>query len=65
MPMITTSPAFLGAALWFLSESSTAGTHPGTLTFAAGSSVSYRYLCPVPGHAQEGMPGAFVVTGVT
>jgi hypothetical protein len=23
---------------------------------------TYRYLCPVPGHAQKGMAGVFIVT---
>ena len=28
----------------------------------AGSPGTYRYLCPVPGHAQEGMTGTFIVS---
>jgi len=35
--------------------------HAGTLTFTAATPGSYRYLCPVPGHAQKGMAGAFTV----
>jgi len=62
MPMMTAPPAFSGAALWFLGESTSAGMHTGTLTFTAGTSGTYQYLCPVPGHAQEGMAGTFVVS---
>jgi uncharacterized cupredoxin-like copper-binding protein len=36
--------------------------HTGTLTFTATTAGTYRYLCPVPGHAQKGMTGQFIVT---
>jgi nitrite reductase (NO-forming) len=36
--------------------------HAGTLTFTAASPGTYRYLCPVPGHAQKGMTGTFTVS---
>ena len=61
VPMITATPAFGGAALWFLGEPTSAGMHAGTLSFTATRPGSYRYLCPVPGHAQEGMSGSFTV----
>ena len=61
MPMMTAAPAFSGAALWFLGETTSAGMHTGTLFFTATSPGTYQYLCPVPGHAQEGMAGTFVV----
>lgn len=61
MPMMTAPPAFSGAALWFLGEATSAGMHTGTLTFTASTAGTYQYLCPVPGHAQEGMLGSFVV----
>ncbi len=35
--------------------------HTATLTFTAITPGIYQYLCPVPGHAQEGMAGAFIV----
>ncbi len=38
-----------------------AGMHEGTLTFTASTSDTYTYLCPVPGHAQQGMTGTFTV----
>lgn len=52
---------FPGSALWFLGNPAAAGMHAGTLTFTAGSPGTYRYLCPVPGHAQKGMTGTFTV----
>jgi|SRR5579875_694432 len=61
MPMMTATPAFSGSALWFLGEATSAGMHAGTLSFTASSAGTYSYFCPVPGHAQEGMAGNFVV----
>lgn len=61
MPMMTDRPAFTGSALWFLGNPTSAGMHAGTLTFTAATPGSYRYLCPVPGHAQKGMAGAFTI----
>ena len=62
MPMMTARPAFPGAALWFLGNPTSAGLHTGTLSFtAAGTSGSYQYLCPVPGHARDGMTGTLTV----
>ena len=61
MPMMTERPAFTGSALWFLGNPTSAGMHAGSLTFTATTPGTYRYLCPVPGHAQKGMVGAFTV----
>jgi len=61
MPMMTERPAFTGAALWFLGNPTSAGMHEGTLTFTATTPGTYQYLCPVPGHAEKGMAGAFTV----
>jgi plastocyanin len=63
MPMRTARPAFPGSAVWFLGNPTPAGMHAATLNFTATTPGSYRYLCPVPGHAQEGMTGAFTVSG--
>jgi len=64
MPMMTARPAFAGSALWFLGNPTSAGLHSGSLSFTAGTAGTYQYLCPVPGHAQKGMVGAFdVVAG--
>jgi hypothetical protein len=62
MPMMTSRPAFVGSALWFLSTPTAAGMHAGTLTFTAAAPGTYQYLCPVPGHAQKGMTGLFTVS---
>ncbi|MBF6557989.1 MAG: hypothetical protein IVW52_17925 [Acidimicrobiales bacterium] len=61
MPLMTAKPAFSGSALWFLGEANAAGLHTATLAFTASPPGTYQYLCPVPGHAQEGMAGNFVV----
>jgi rusticyanin len=61
MPMMTARPAFTGAALWFLGNPTSAGLHEGTLTFTATTPGTYHYLCPVPGHAQEGMAGTLTI----
>jgi rusticyanin len=65
MPMMTASPAFPGSALWFLGDPTSAGMHAGTLSFTASTPGTYRYLCPVPGHAQKGMTGTFIVSSTT
>jgi rusticyanin len=62
MPMLTASPAFTGSAVWFLGNPTSAGMHAATLSFTASTPGTYRYLCPVPGHAQAGMTGTFIVT---
>lgn len=61
MPMMTARPAFAGSALWFLGNPTAAGMHAATLTFTATTPGAYHYLCPVPGHAQDGMAGPFTV----
>ena len=61
MPMMNAAPAFAGSALWFLGKPTTAGMHVGAISFTATTPGSYQYLCPVPGHARDGMAGAFTV----
>ena len=63
MPMMSASPAFPGSALWFLGNPTAAGMHVGTLRFTASDGGAYQYLCAVPGHAQKGMVGRFIITG--
>ena len=63
MPMMTTPQAFSGAAVWFLGNPTPAGMHEGSMTFTASTSGTYQYICPVPGHAQKGMVGSFIVEG--
>jgi rusticyanin len=65
MPMMTSRPAFTGAALWFLGNPTAAGMHTATLTFTAGAPGTYHYLCPVPGHTQKGMAGLFTVSNAS
>ncbi len=61
MPMMASSPAFSGSALWFLADASSSGMHEGALSFTASAPGTYQHLCPVPGHARAGMAGTFVV----
>jgi len=61
MPMMTARPAFAGSALWFLGNPTSAGMHEDAIAFTATTPGTYRYLCPVPGHAQKGMVGTFTV----
>ena len=63
VPMMTARPAFAGAAVWFLGDAASAGLHAATLTFTAATPGTYQYLSPVPGHALDGMTGAFTVSG--
>jgi rusticyanin len=63
MPMMTANRAFSGSALWFLGDPTSAGMHIGTISFSATAPGTYQYLCAVPGHAQEGMVGKFIVAG--
>lgn len=62
MPMMTSQPAFTDSALWFLGNPTAAGMHTATLTFTASTPGTYRYVCLVPGHAQEGMTVTFTVS---
>lgn len=61
MAMMGTPSAFSGSFAPPLGESSSAGMPSETITFQASATGHYTYLCPVPGHAQQGMYGVFVV----
>ena len=61
MAMMGTPPAFPGSFAPPLGESYGGGMPSETITFRASASGRYTYLCPVPGHAQRGMYGVFVV----
>ncbi|MTE16793.1 sulfocyanin-like copper-binding protein [Nocardia aurantiaca] len=56
-----TSPAFRGAEALALGDASPAGMHTQTIDFTADTPGGYRYVCPMPGHAEKGMSGAFIV----
>jgi rusticyanin len=62
MPMMTSPPVFSASAVWFLGNPTAAGMHAGMLSFTASTMGTYRYLCPVPGHAQQGMIGTLIVS---
>ena len=64
-PMTTATTVFPGAARWLLGEATSAGTHAGTVFFTAPTPRSYQYLWPVPGHAEEGMVGRFLVAAAS
>jgi rusticyanin len=61
MPMMNAAPAFPGAAIWALGESGSTGAPTATTSFTAATPGTYTYLCPVPGHAQQGMYGTLTV----
>jgi uncharacterized cupredoxin-like copper-binding protein len=61
MPMMTSTAAFSGSAIWALGEADSSGASTATTSFSATAPGSYTYLCPVPSHAQQGMHGAFTV----
>jgi rusticyanin len=61
MPMMTAKPAFSGSAMWFLGNPTSAGMRIGTISFSAATPGTYQYLCAVPGHAQKGRVGKFIV----
>jgi len=61
MPMMTARAAFAGSALWFLGNPTSAGMHEDAIAFTATTPGTYRYLCPVSGHAQKGTVGTFTM----
>ena len=62
LAVMTRPCAVSGSALmtWMLT-CAPAGMHAGTLTFTASAPGTYHYLCPVPGHARDGMTGTLTV----
>ncbi len=62
-PMAHIAPAFPGASLWFLGDTTRAGSHVANISFRASAPGSYVYLDPVPGSAEAGMAGALLVQG--
>ncbi|MHB8630985.1 MAG: sulfocyanin-like copper-binding protein [Candidatus Limnocylindria bacterium] len=55
--------AFRGAVARPLGDPTAAGLPSETVTFTAEAAGPYTYLCPVPGHAEQGMYGTLEVTG--
>jgi rusticyanin len=61
MPMMTSAEAVPGAAIWALGDADSSGAPTETTVFTAATAGTYAYLCPVPGHAQQGMYGTLTV----
>ena len=61
--MMQAQPAFAGAATPFLGSSSGKSMEQAVTSFVANTQGQYTYLCTVPGHAEKGMYGSFVVQG--
>jgi rusticyanin len=55
------SPTLAGALARPLGDPTSAGYGTESVTFRAGRAGRYQYACPMPGHAQMGMHGGFVV----
>lgn len=55
--------AFRGAGARPLGDPTAAGLPTETISFSAEATGRYTYLCPVPGHAGQGMHGTLEVTG--
>lgn len=55
-------PRAFPGAFALLGDPTSAGQPAVTIAFRASRSGTYRYECPVPGHAAMGMHGTFVVT---
>jgi rusticyanin len=54
-------PALPGASAAVIGDPTAAGAGARTITFTASATGTYHYLCPMPGHAQMGMDGTFIV----
>lgn len=61
MAMMGLPLAIGSAAAAPLGDATTTSWPAETISFTAGATGMYRYLCPVPGHAQRGMHGGFEV----
>jgi rusticyanin len=55
------SPAIAGAYAGIIGDPAAAADGANTVTFTAGPAGRYDYICPMPGHAQMGMHGSFIV----
>jgi rusticyanin len=54
-------PAFADSYAAVIGDPTAAGHGARVIAFTAGAKGSYNYLCPMPGHAEMGMHGAFIV----
>lgn len=55
------TPSIDGAFSGLIGDPTASGQGASTFTFQSGFAGTYQYICPIPGHAQMGMHGAFVV----
>ena len=55
------SLAFAGAFAAPIGDPTAAGDGAEVMTFTANTAGTYSYLCPMPGHAEMGMYGTFIV----
>jgi rusticyanin len=55
------TPAITGAYAGVIGDPTAAGDGASSISFTASGAGSYQYICPMPGHAQMGMAGAFIV----
>ena len=55
------TPAIPGAFSGLIGDPTASGQGASTFTFQTGPAGTYQYICPMPGHAQMGMHGAFIV----
>jgi hypothetical protein len=54
-------PSISGAFSGLIGDPTASGDGASAITFQAGPAGIHQYICPVPGHAQMGMHGAFIV----
>jgi rusticyanin len=55
------TPAITGAKAGVIGDPTATGDGASTISFTASAAGRYEYICPMPGHAQMGMRGSFVV----
>ncbi len=55
------APAIAGADAGVIGNPTAAGDGASTVTFTATAAGRYHYVCPMPGHAQMGMAGSFII----
>ena len=55
------APAINGAFTGVIGDPTAAGDGASSITFRASTAGTYRYICPMPGHAQMGMHGTLIV----
>lgn len=61
MAMMQGSPAFSGSFVMPILPETRQGQYHRSTQFTAAAAGTYHYICPVPGHAAQGMAGRFVV----